>query len=394
MNLEEKISSLFYEDIIPNASKNGVIIVDEIKYFIHFNTRIENQDINVVDNSIPMLVINDIKEFNKLLVECIKLLIQIFDDRKFDSVKERVCGFEKEDQIKYLLTILFVNCTEEDFLNPISYLQRQIDFIINKELIEKYSTYKEVGNIAELNDSKIEVLSTTQEPTLETPYKFCSRLSKNESGEKQCYDLPSISYGISNGNVYIYTIKGKKRNKEKISNYIKRMNRDLYKVNKGVDPSLDYILYKEGNSTFYPENIIDVTHSSVLALTLFLGILKRENYNRVIIVDYLPIRYLSKYESKLSKLGKCNFSNSKDYSKKLREIEEELDYDQNNITNKFIRTFNRVNYHLENMDIISYPGEIDNFMYVHLNDSIKQGDHIINHLYSEIVESNKKESRK
>jgi len=52
---------------------------------------------------------------------------------------------------------------------------------------------------------------------------------------------------------------------------------------------------------------------------------KKENYNKVVVVDYLPLRYLSKYETKLSSLGKKDFSNAIDYNKTIEDIEEELD---------------------------------------------------------------------
>lgn len=392
--MEEQILNTFYEEIIPNASKTGIILIDGIKYHIHFNTQIHDQEIHITNNTIPLLTINNVNNFNDKLIEYLEKSMMFFADSKFDSVKERVCGFKKDDQIKYLLTILFANCTEEDFRNPIQYLQRQIDFIDNNSLYEKYGMYTEVANIPEFDNSSIEVLSTSQEPTLETPYVFSSRIKKYNSN--QYYDLPNISYGISNDTVYIYTIKGKRRKtNEKPTTFTKKINRELYKINKNVIPTTEYVNYKEGKTHFYPENVIDVTHSSVLALTIFLGILKKENYNRVVVVDYLPLRYLSKYETKLSTLGKNHLYGDMDYDKAIINIDEELDYNQNNITNKFIRTFERVNYHLENMNIISYPGEIDNCMHIKINDNMNHNsNHVINYVYDKIVDANKKESRK
>ncbi len=199
--MEEQIFNIFYEEIIPNASKTGIILVDGIKYHIHFNTQIHNHQVHNVDGTIPLLTINNVNDFNDKLVEYIEKSMVFFADSKFDSVKERVCGFKKEDQIKYLLTILFANCTENDFNNPVLYLQRQIDFIDNNQLCENYAMYTYVANIPEFDNASIEVLSTSQEPTLETPYVFSSRI-KNDNSD-QYYDLPNISYGISNGIVYI-----------------------------------------------------------------------------------------------------------------------------------------------------------------------------------------------
>ena len=390
----KKILNIFYEDIIPSASKSGIIMIDGIKYHINFNTRIENQKISITDSNLPLLDIKNIEVFNKYLVNYINKSSEVFDDPKFDVVKERVCGFEKDDQIKYLLTVLFANCQEEDFKDPINYLRRQMDFIENDQLSIKYNEYTKLAHVTELNDSTIEVVSTTQEPTLETPYVFCSRLVKKIDGNKEYYDLPNISYGISDDTVYIYTIKGKKKKDSNSDLYAKKINRELYKINKDVIPSDEYLDYKNGNSDFYPENVIDVTHSSVLALTIFLGVLKKENYNKVVAVDYLPLRYLSKSESNISRLNSKGIDDEVTYNEELEKIEEDLDYKQNNITNKFIRTFERVSYHLGNINVYSYPGDIDNSMHLKINDNMNDNDHLINKVYAGVAGMHNKESRR
>lgn len=86
-------------------------------------------------------------------------------------------------------------------------------------------------------------------------------------------------------------------------------------------------------------------------------------------------------------------TDSKDFSSIEESAEQEQDYNQNNITNKFIRTFERVNYHLDNMDVVAYPLELDNSMHIKLHDANSREDNLVNKIYN-AVSNNEKESRK
>ena len=56
----------------------------------------------------------------------------------------------------------------------------------------------------------------------------------------------------------------------------KNIARKLYKLNKGISDieSQEFKDYKEGNSDYYPENITDVSVSSVLSLYVFINLIK------------------------------------------------------------------------------------------------------------------------
>ena len=64
-----------------------------------------------------------------------------------------------------------------------------------------------------------------------------------------------------------------------------------------------------------------------------------------------------------------------------------------NMTNKFIRTFNRVNYHLNNLNILAFPGEIDNSMHIKINDNRIENHHLINTVYNEIAFTEEKRKK-
>lgn len=362
---QEDILKIFYEEIVPVASSTGDLKIDGINYNLSFNTKILNNKINGINSDLPMLMISDVDNFNNKLALYINEAIKVFDDRRFEYAKEMFCGSKKEDQVKFLMMVLFSNAREEDFRNPVSYLDMELD-------------------------SDIEICFQRQNPNLETPYVFSSRLVKKTDDKREYFDLPNISYGVSDDTVYIYTIQGKKKNIE--DKFSKKINRALYKINSGVEPTDEYLEYKNnGGEDFYPENIIDVTHSSVVALTIFLAVLNNEKYKELTVVDYLPIRYMSKTKTLTNKY--LRKTDSKDFSSIEQSVEQEQDYNQNNITNKFIRTFERVNYHLDNMDVVAYPLELDNSMHIKLHDANSREDNLVNKIYN-AVSNKEKESRK
>ena len=145
---------------------------------------------------------------------------------------------------------------------------------------------------------------------------------------------------------------------------------------------------------FYPENITDVTHNSVLALSIFLGILKRENITQIVAVDYLPLRYQSKQEANIRKVNLLKvIYNEQEIENKISDFNDIQNINQNNMTNKFIRTFNRVNYHLNNLNILAFPGEIDNSMHIKINDNRIENHHLINTVYNEIAFAEEKRKK-
>lgn len=241
----DDILDVFYEDFIPHASYNGTIIIDDITYHLPFNTKINNKKLYLKNEQFPMLIINNIKEFNKYLLSYVDKAIEVFNSDDFLYFKEKVCGNKIKDQIKYILVVLFANAREEDFKNPVNYLKMQEEFLENKQLVNKYSNYTKVSFIDEL-DSDIEVRSKRQCPNFETPYVFSSRFRCNKDGINEYFELPNISYGITDNSIYVYTIQGSFRKPEKQSKY----NRLLYRINKNIKPSdeyLEYIKKKENN---------------------------------------------------------------------------------------------------------------------------------------------------
>lgn len=398
---------IFYE-LIAEASI-GKINIDDCDFDVSFNTEIYQNDKLVWkhrnENIYPILSIRNEEKFYNLLAKYLKLEIQ--KNRKVS----RFCKDKNKNHLKWLMMYLFINATDEDFTNPENLLRRRIDFLEDKtfDYLENEMSVA-AGKI--LNNSTLKIKKTTSHTAMETPYKIQLSLTKKEDDIEVEYKLPSIYYGISNGCCYIYAIKKEKdetqrefsrltTKQDKLNEYMKeiehllanshysfidkmfytdkqkkvekelnsvneklkkqiitkkyqnQINRILYKINKDVDKDL-----LVGNSPLdYESNIGDVTHSFVLALSIFVSLLQNNHIEQIKVVPYLPIRYYhrdimadKKKEQEDRIVAKIN--------------NDELQY---NLTNKLIRTFRRLAYHNNDLTITSYPNEVDEYLTLKVN---------------------------
>lgn len=361
------MEELFYEII--NEASNSKVIIDSDEYYIPFNTIIyENDKIifnNIKENNYPTLIIKDKKLFFEKLKQYLDLEISI--NRKTNLFSKNI----ERNKLKQIISYLFVNATTQDFENPVELIDRYISFLMD-------DTFNSLNDSIAINmnglflDSNVEIKNTIQSVSMETPKKIEMSLSKYINGEKVLYNIPSISYGIVNNTCYIYSIINPKVENNNLE-YSKKIKRELYKINSGVssNESEEYLKYKNNEIDYYPENISDVSPSAVLSLSIFINLLQNKNITNIKVVPYLPIRYLSRQI-----MADSLFNNDKKQELNIRN-----NFIQSNITDKFIRTFRRICYHLSGVDIKSYPYELDEYMNINLSD-ITLKDDIINQLYS------------
>lgn len=141
----------------------------------------------------------------------------------------------------------------------------------------------------------------------------------------------------------------------------------MYKINEGISnyEMGEYYDYKEGNSKYYPEgNITDVTPSFVLSLDIFISLLQKEGIHKIKAVPYLPVRYLSR---------EIAASYVKDEDRRF-ELKKRNEMIQENITNKFIRTFRRLEFHDQDIKITAIPYEVSEYLEV----NVKDKEHMLN----------------
>lgn len=183
------ILELFYKEII-NEAATGRINCSDFPYNILFNTDIPELGIKISKTTsnnnllVPTLKINDVNKFNLLLL---------------DYVENR-CNLSSIEE-KDALALLWSNATIEDFNDPVSFLQRQIDFLKDEKLL----SCNGISSESEILKSKIDIKVSKSSPNNETPYRMEISLIDPNSEEK--YYLPDVYLGISNNKAYIYAMQ-------------------------------------------------------------------------------------------------------------------------------------------------------------------------------------------
>ena len=348
--------NLFYELI--EEAKDGKVIIGDIEWPIGFNTQIYKYS-SVVrkcinENNISCLIIKDEDFFFDTLEKYISRELE---------VNRKCINFFKDKEknvVKTLMAYLFVNATTEDFLNPIEYMRRCIDFLDDNTfdyLNEK--AYFDLGD--NFFCSKLCIKNSFQSIMMETPKKIELSIVKGDNLDIE-YRLPTISYGFSddkkgNKTCYIYSLlnpKEKKNMTEEEIKFNKKIGRVLYKINAGVVGGEDEFT-----------DVSQVSPSAVLSLMIFLSLLSNEDIHDIKAVPYLPLRYLSR--DIMAKLDDGN-----------DELIERNKRIQDNVTNRFIRTFLRASYHLSDSDVTLFPYQLDEFLHFKLGNNLDTQNNLLN----------------
>lgn len=332
MNTKEILLELIDE------AKNATVRINDVNYSIGFNTNIEGK-IDYNGTNISSLYIRNLDIFVKKIEEYLD------EEKKHNRLPSYLT--EKKDIIKFSIMYLFVNATSEDFLNPERYIDRYINFLRDRTFSNLNAGLKvSLDNVFE--DEYLKIANESQSICMETPNKIKFSII-NEKNTNLSFDLPEISYGICEEDgykiCYIYSILNKenlsKVDDELLLKYKKSISRKLYKLNNKISDI-------DGD---YEDNIKDVSVSSVLSLYLFLNLI-RHKVDKVKGASYFPIRYLSRDIS----------SELITDEEKKNLLKERNDNIQRNITDKFIRTFRRVEVYMDNFCIDSYPYEVDEYI--------------------------------
>lgn len=339
------ILDIFYNEIIKEAALGKVS-----SYFVYnilFLTEIVDKRMEASDEYsellIPTLRIKNKEEFDRLLVEYVITAKEFYGSENFpfENISEE--EIEKH-KIKTIMTLMFSNATFEDFNNPCEFLKKRIDFLNNTKR-EHYDLGHSPLLKANLKlDIKKDLIFN------ETPYQF-SLTSIDD--DKKYYAFPCLKFGISDGKAYVYAIQSPDNDYE---NESKKVNRALYKIGEGFD-------YKEDNYDIYEEgNLEDVTASFVVVANMFCSYLKSLGINEIVMPSLLIERWNAKEISYKRRIN-ANAINEGEYnSKKIMHIGI-----QSNLTEKFIRTFLRLTRHYPNIDILSYPTDIDDSLHLNIN---------------------------
>lgn len=349
MNL---VLDIFYKEVIKEASKGE--IDSYLIYNVIFATTIENKLItNVVKPElfVPTLLIKNKAAFDKLLITYTNLAYEFYKDKFPEDISEH-------DKIKSILALLWSNATSEDFKNPIMYLQKRISFFNLDNL--------DIEADSSLGKLKINLIK--DELCNETPYYLEIKANDNM--------LPKVSLGIFEDTGYIYAIQNKEKNRDKT------LNRQMYKVNVGINLDLE-----ESDNIMFPENLKGVTPSTLISATIALAYLKNLGVSKIAIPVFLPVRWNSKelsFPKKYQYMQKRGQANP-NYLKEAMAHHEEI---QRNLSDKFIRTFRRLDYHFSNIEINALPFIHAEDMLMTIDDDVDCNNPLLLELYQIVRQKN------
>lgn len=342
------MKELFYE-LIKEASIGKVEICGD-DWPVSFNTNLEGKEFRS-DNNYATLVINDEREFLKLLEEYVSLELQ--KNRKIPSFYKD----PERNKMKWIMMYLFSYATTEDFINPLDYIRRKIDFLKDNSL-SQYDEKVTIHLSKKVKSLDLEIEKEKNAVSMETP----NRLNIQLKEENATYKLPSIYYGIRTEDekkvCYIYSLlKPKEKEKtEQDEKLYKKVNRLLFKLNDGLVDKEDYNSKEESN-------IKDVSMPFVLALNIFISILQKEQIEKIKVVSYLPVTFASREHI-------AEERNSEELLERNQSIQE-------NLTNKLIRTFRRLSIQNPSLQVETYPYEVDEYLTLSLNSRTKELENML-----------------
>ena len=248
------------------------------------------------------------------------------------------------------------------------FYSKSVEFLEN-DLFKNY--YKFLG-YSDILESEIYIYGKKSEIYNETPYFLEIILSNKENK----FVLPHVYLGVNKNTAYIYAIQNSKSNEK--NNFTKKINRKLYKVNEGFDKNIDnYEIYEEGN-------LQDITPSFLLSLNITLNILLSNDITNIEVPSILIERWNAKEIANSYKMVS--------YPQKIN-LNEKINEHiliQKNLTEKLIRTFNRLSFHNLNINITSFPNELDSSLHLKLS----KNKNINNQLLEETYEMNNSFKRK
>lgn len=363
--MENNILDIFYNYIIKEASVGRVDCFGT--YNIIFSTSIPSLNIDIGATNkyknilIPTLTVNNKQEFDKLLVNYVLKALEFYDNSNyFDEILDELIEDKGISREKVIMTLLWSNATSDDFANPTLFLRNRIAFLDDNT----FNNYLDKENIgySDIFNGDLMIKIDKNKLYNETPYSISFSFINDKNEE---YTLPRIYYGIDNDKVYIYAIQNDHNIND--NSYSKKINRLLYKINNGV----------EDDSV---ESIKDVSLSFVASLQLFLALLNNNNINNVVVPSILLERWNGKEIAFTNRLEN-NRLTGEEYDK---EVNNHILL-QNNLTNKLMRTFKRMEYH-DDIKVTSYPYELDNAMHLIIDDT--KSDNILLNELNNLIKNN------
>lgn len=318
------------------------------------------RNISDINTDEPIMIIKDYRRFFQNLRQLYEKNIELFFSRT------RMPVFNRGEKNNFFEQI-WLRATPEDFNNPEEFLEKQIQ-MVSDTTFEKYNEETYLGHLDFLNNSilyvKNGIARTWDENFKEielTIYAGDSSDYKKEFSGMH-YTLPVIRYGIYEKNGKKICSVGSIQNKSeehKKSDMEKKFERKKYRANEGIP--------EEDTYKVEPKNLI--------ALSIFVNML-----NEAGITEFeIPSLYVLDYDYHIKRSKQLLLDFEKDWTeekiKKFPDVYKEQRYYFERLYNKediiseikterLMLTFRRLLQHYTSGRILSYPGDVDNFMHL------------------------------
>lgn len=222
MSRNEDIINVFYKEIVPEASKGRIDAW--FRKNLLFSTTVEGKEITHINEEdypelcVTSLNISNKKEFDRLLCEYVDMAIIFYND---GSLERKLEDAPKKDYdrylYKYIISSLFANASDYDFLNPILFLKHRIEMFKNRIIEGKRQIYlSTIGATLSFSEEKAPIEA-------ETPYSITGELIFDD-GYK--LPLPNVYAGVSDNKMFIYGILNKSgKNIDINKDYLKRIRK-------------------------------------------------------------------------------------------------------------------------------------------------------------------------
>lgn len=360
------MTNVFYDEIIKEAALGKIDCGFLIP--ICFDTKIlKNNELERKTNAkyfynvmSPTLIIKNEEKLNQSMINYINLA------KKFYSQDVRL--LDSPNPEKYILSSCLVNALPGDFNDISNLFERYSNFIMDSSLNDFFKT-QNIG-YSDILKSSINVTLQKQSIVEETPYAFRMELI---SDDNQKYILPDVRFGISDGKCYIYAIQNMDKDCKN-----KSIERRMRKVGEGFDEknsSKDPILE--------PENLYSVGPWDLISLAIAIPLIKNYSDVNEFVAPYFLVNRWNAVEISYQLLTeKYNKDlNNPIIQKRLEKIKNH-DIIQRNVTDKFIRSFRRMEYHFDNIEVDSFPLEMDSTLHFKVGEDVICNNSLLTEIYS------------
>lgn len=367
----ENVENIFYNEIIQEAATGYV----DCDFFIPICFETKELKNNVLESittakyfpnvMTPTLLIKD----RTHLTDSIRQYVELA--REFYKNDARLIDMDEHTKDKYIISSLLANTLVTDFNDIDSLFVRHSNFLKD----DSFFKFLEPQNIgySSILESNVMVEVEKQSIVEETPYGL--KLSLQDEQGNTTYVFPIIRFGISDNKAYIYAVQGMEDNNNK------KIERKLRKIGEGFAEGEE-----EKDPVNYPENLYSVSPWAIAALSIAVPFIRRHSGIEEFVAPYFLVNRWNAVEISYEILKEqYKGREEEDKIKKVLSRKEEMvvhhDDIQRNITDKFIRNFRRLDHHFSNINIDSFPLEMDSSLHFTVDSSLQCNNHLLEELY-------------